>query len=122
MLVAKWIEKQRHFSPGTLLHGFQGSFFRTLRAAKAQGIRTVLEITLPPCMWEIVSAERRRLGLSPGRTAPPPIEIRELHETEYVVAQSLFSIRCLEKLGIEPGRIMHVPLGVDTERYRPQPT
>jgi glycosyltransferase involved in cell wall biosynthesis len=79
----------------------------------------VLEITLPPSTNPIVAAEHRKLGLDPVPGEPLQSFLVALERAQYVVAQSRFSALSAMEYGVEPGRILQVPLGVDVDRFRP---
>jgi glycosyltransferase involved in cell wall biosynthesis len=119
-LAARWLK--RHVAAGTtgVFHGFQESCFRSLAAAKAQGLTTLLESTLPPSTLPLVAAEYRRLDVPwPGATEPSAELLAELPRADFHVAQSAFAERSLIEYGVEPGRIFRMPLGVDISRFRP---
>src|SRR5262249_13593378 len=118
-LAAGWIRAPVRAGPGGIFHGFQEAARLSLRAAERQGLLSLLEVTLPPTTNAILAAERRRLGLAPGPSSASPAFRTELSRCHYVVAQSLFSARSVMECGIEPGRIFVMPLGVDTDRFRP---
>ncbi|HEX6102236.1 MAG TPA: glycosyltransferase family 4 protein [Alphaproteobacteria bacterium] len=118
-LAALWLAT--HVARGTrgIFHGFQESCASSLAAARRSGLATILEITLPPSTNAIVAAEHRRIGIPPEPAEPSPAFLEELGRTDYVVAQSRFSAHSAIAFGVEPGRVFQVPLGVDTERFRP---
>jgi len=104
----------------TVLHCFQGSSNRTLGVARRRGLRSILEITLPPSVHRILARERERLGMAPGRKEPWPEDLGEIRQADYLVAQSRFTVDYLvHELGIEPGRVILRPFGVDTELFHP---
>lgn len=118
-LVARAI-RRGDFGRGGIFHGFQNSCRRSLIAAREQGWTTLLEITLPPCYFRIVSEERVRLGLKPTPVQVPERQLREIEVADYTVHQSYFSMRCLESLGAKPNRMIHLPMGGDMRRFFPR--
>ena len=118
-LAAQWIALRVPAETRGVFHGFQESCSASLSAAARRGLATVLEITLPPSTNPIVAAEHRKLGLPAVPDAPSPPFLTELKRAQYVVAQSRFSALSAMEYGIEPGRILQIPLGVDVERFRP---
>ena len=118
-MVSRWLRGFDPPSPNAILHGFQGSCLHSLRSARARNFSTVVEITLPPCQWEIMGAERQRLGLKPGRVTPPLNELAEIREADYVISQSYFSIECAKRLGVDEKRMIHLPMGGDVTRFTP---
>src|SRR5439155_24740609 len=90
-------------------------------AAERRGLSTVLEITLPPSTNRLVATEHRRLGLDAVPGEPSRAFLEELKQSQYVIAQSRFSALSAIEYGVRAGRIFQVPLGVDTERFRPAP-
>jgi glycosyltransferase involved in cell wall biosynthesis len=120
-LASLWLT--RHVPRGTrgVFHGFQESCASSLLTAQRRGLSTVLEITLPPSTNPIVAREQRRLGIEAAAAEPSPAFLQELKRTQYVVAQSRFSAASAMEYGVPAGRIFQVPLGVDTDRFRPAP-
>ncbi len=119
LMASRWIGNLASGPENVIVHGFQGSCLRSLRAARRRGFLTALEITLPPCQWKIVGEERQRLGLKPGKMEAPAREIAEIREADYVISQSYFSMDCARQLGVEANRMIHLPMGGDVHRFQP---
>ena len=119
ILVARAI-RRGDFGDGGIFHGFQGSCLQSLTAARERGWTTLLEITLPPCCFQIVNEERVRLGLKPSTVQVPKRQLLEIEAADYTVHQSHFSMRCAESLGAKRNRMIHLPLGGDMRRFSPR--
>lgn len=120
-LAALWLNRHVPRGQRGIFHGFQESCAASLVAAERRGLTTVLEITLPPSTNPIVAAEHRRLGIAAVPAEPSPPFLEELRRAHYVIAQSRFSVLSAIQYGVAPGRIFQMPLGVDTDRFRPAP-
>lgn len=119
-LAARWMNRHVAFGTTGVFHGFQESCFRGLAAARTRGLTALLESTLPPSTLPLVTAEYRRLDLPwPGATQPSAELLAELPRADFHIAQSAFAERSLINYGVEPGRIIRMPLGVDISRFRP---
>lgn len=122
-LASQWIERLVPPSKPTLLHCFDGSAKRTLRAAKKRGITTMYEITIPAIAGSLVAEERSRLGFSENsyRLWQSWVEhlIEEYWAADYVIAQSTLTVDYLLRLGIAAKRVVLLPLGVDVNRFHP---
>jgi glycosyltransferase involved in cell wall biosynthesis len=113
-LASRWISRRRnlHESSPTVLHCFQGSCHRTLRAGSIQrNVVRLLEVTAPP-----VSPIPEFPGYGAAQAAALAGEVRE---AEFILVQSEYSARATEALGVNPDRIIRCHLGVDTDYYRP---
>lgn len=121
-LASRWIKYAFKPEGPTILHCFQDTFGHTIRAARRKGMITLMEITLPPSTPGIVAAEYERLGLPPGKTLPPPEFFVSSREVDYLIAQSRFSVESLLEYGVPPHKIILQPMGVDTEKFYPNPT
>jgi glycosyltransferase involved in cell wall biosynthesis len=116
-LASRWISRAPATSGATILHCFQGSCLRALRAAKPKRMLRLLEVTLPP-LTDPASLERWQLD---SHDFPDPAALRaELAETDFVLAQSEYSVQALLDLGVPQGRILRLHLGVDTGHFRPR--
>jgi alpha-maltose-1-phosphate synthase len=104
-LASRWIRKYVQNNTPTVLHTFQGTCRRTLRAAKNKRIIRLLEVTLPP-LDRSGSASRKFLA--------------ELSEADFVLAQSEFSVKSLLELGARPEQIIRCHLGVDAFKFHPR--
>ena len=122
-LASKWIQNYRKPDAPIILHCFDTSSSRTILAARKKGIITALEVTYPPSTYSIVSNEYRRLGLPVEKkdSSPPPKLLIEMREADYLIAQSWFSIDSFIEYGVPKGKIILLPLGVDTTKFTPSP-
>lgn len=119
-LLARAIRRGDFGSEKRIFHGFQNSCLHSMLAAKERGWTTLLEITLPPCMFRIVHEERLRLGLKSSTPDVPKRQLREIETADYTIHQSHFSMRCVESLGGKRDRMIHLPLGGDMRRFSPR--
>ena len=102
----------------------------TLRAARGLGVPSILS----QCTGHLADAlaiYREELALNPdfadtlATDTPPEVVERcaaEAREADRVLAPSAYVRATLERHGVEPGRIVDLPYGVDTERFRPPAT
>ena len=120
-LVSAWLRRHAARGEWTIFHGYIGRCLSSLAAAKRCGMKALVEVTLPPTSLRFVAAEEEREGIRPGAwlDADEKAQLAELREADYVVAQNSYSVSELRRLGIPPGRIFLVPLGIDLERFRP---
>ncbi|MEO6788846.1 MAG: glycosyltransferase family 4 protein, partial [Chthoniobacteraceae bacterium] len=58
--------------------------------------------------------------MKPTPAEVPKRQLREIEVADYTVHQSHFSMRCLESLGANPNRMIHLPLGGDMRRFSPR--
>jgi glycosyltransferase involved in cell wall biosynthesis len=116
-LASWWLRSRTRPAIPTVLHCFQDSALETLRTGKSKGMRTVLEITLPPLLDPrlLDVDERERSGL------PDSTRLRaEIGAADYVLVQSEFSAGVAVALGADPRRLVRQHLGVDTRKYFPR--
>jgi glycosyltransferase involved in cell wall biosynthesis len=111
-LASRWILRYRRNGSPVILHCFQQSCVRTLRAARNKAMTRLLEITLPPppAVPEF------------GDYAAREMEIlrQELRDADFALAQSEYTVRALEAVSFPPERIFRCHLGVDIEYFRPR--
>jgi glycosyltransferase involved in cell wall biosynthesis len=113
-LASRWVSRLPEDGGSTVLHCFQDSCLRTLRAARPRRMIRLLEVTLPP----LITPERWQIGRH--ELADAERLRKEAGESDFVLAQSEFSVRSLVALGVPAGRIVRLHLGVDTEYFRPR--
>jgi hypothetical protein len=119
-LAVRWLARHVEAESRGIFHGFQESCARSLSFARGRGLTAMLESTLPPSTMPLVAAEYRRLGVAwPGPSQPSVELLAELPRADFHIAQSAFAERSLIEHGVEPGRILRMPLGVDAARFRP---
>lgn len=120
-LVSRWLRRHAARGEWTIFHGYIGRCLSSLAAAKGRGMKALVEVTLPPTSLRFVAAEEEREGIRPSTwiDADEKAQLAELREADYVVAQNSYSVSELRRLGVPPGRIFLVPLGIDLERFRP---
>ncbi len=119
-LVARAIRRGDFGDKPRIFHGFQGSCLHSLIEAKKRGWPTLLEMTLPPCVFRIMHEERLRLGLKSSSGEIPKRQLQEIAVADYTVHQSHFSVRCVESLGAKRERMIHLPMGGDMRRFSPR--
>ena len=116
-MASRWISQAPVNASATIVHCFQGASLRALRAARQKGMLRLLEVTLPPltdpadlARWEVDRDE-----------FPDVPELKtELIESDFVLAQSEYSVRVLLDLGVPEARVVRLHLGVDTAHFRPR--
>ena len=111
-LASRWVGRYRQNGSPAILHCFQQSCVRTLRAGRDKSMIRLLEVTLPPP------------PAVPEFGDHPEQEMRilkdELRDADFVIAQSEYSVRAVQAAGIAPNRIFRCHLGVDTSYFRPR--
>ena len=111
-LASRWILRYRGNGSPAILHCFQQSCVRTMRAARNKAMTRLLEITLPPppAMPEFSEYAAREME----------ILREELRDADFALAQSEYTVRALEAVSFPSERIFRCHLGVDTDYYRPR--
>jgi glycosyltransferase involved in cell wall biosynthesis len=117
-LASLWMRLHRSRPGVTIVHGFQESCRRTLRASRHANVIRILEITAPPLLPEC--ARYNDWQVDAGNFADVPAMKRELAEADFVLVQSEFSARAMIALGIPTARILRQHLGVDTREFFPR--
>jgi starch synthase len=90
-----------------VVHAFEGTALATFRAAKDAGIQTVLDVP---------SAHERYMAIE--GTVPQPRIAQERLLADVLLAPSDYVVSCLVEAGIPSSRIVKVPYGADTGRFR----
>ena len=113
-LASQWLLRNIREDDKAVLHVFQGSCQRTLKAAsRLHNVVRVMEVTLPPAPGApdtCAEGDDNVVGLR-----------AEANEADFVLVQSEYSARCVTRLGVEPSRIIRCHLGVDTDYFSPRP-
>jgi len=120
-LAGAWVRYRDWGSVAPIVHCFQGSALRTLESAKKKGAARILEVTLPPVPpdeFEELAEEDNSVFKESQRRSAERLR-RELNQAQWAVAQSPYSVRSITALGFPQDRILCVPLGVDTQLFKP---
>lgn len=105
-----------------LFHGWGGFSLRSFKQARACGAVTVVEwaSSYPRHHARILQEEHRRWGL---RSNLPERNLRRVEEefasSDYVLIPSDFVRRTFIDHGFPEERLIQIPFGVDTDRFRP---
>ena len=106
-----------------IVHCFEGSALRTLRAAKRRGAVTVLDVpSVHELYWSIMI---ERAVVNGSRVPRPRLTQRqnwidgERMEADFILAPSRFVIKHLRHAGVPQSKILLLPYGVDAEKFRP---
>lgn len=102
--------------PGVrLVHAFEGAALATFQAARHLGLPTLLDV--PAALEPTIVA----LTAEAAPTAHFPVaRVRaERALATYLLAPSPIVVECLRRAGVPADRIVHLPYGVDTDRFRP---
>ena len=113
-----------------LFHGWSGSSLRSLRYCRGEGITSFMENPAPHVRHgeEIISAEYDALGirwkktpeLFPGFFGFSPGDQQEEYDTAgYLILESEFTRDTFLAQGFPAGKLVLLPRGVDTVRFRP---
>ncbi len=113
----------RMVSSCDLFFGWQHHSLHSMRKAKRLGAKTLLEN--PPAHIEeynaILEREIKKLGLR-RRGIPGAIikkTLKEYNEADFVIVQSSFAAESFLKRSFPAEKLVVVPAGADTERFRP---
>lgn len=109
--------------PNRVLHGWASHCRETLRAAKAEGIKTFLESACPHPVFKtkLLSEEAERMGV-PYKESPRWIDTvnAECELADRIVVPSTYSYDSFVQLGYARSKLVRVPLGVNVEEIRPR--
>ena len=98
------------------VHANEGAARDTFRVAKELGLVRVLDVANA---YEYVERHRAIVGEEPLPTSLGARIREERRLADYVLAPSNFVIKCLIENGVSAEKILKVPYGVDTDRFRP---
>jgi len=116
-LASRWVSRQPNHRI-TILHAFQGSCLRTLRAARAKRMFRLLEITLPPLLANKAQLDHWQVS---AHDFPDATRTKaEIEEADFVLAQSQFSVEMILQLGVRRERILRIHTPVDANYFRPR--
>lgn len=121
----RYMTKELSKRTANVFWGFQGSCLDSLKQARSAGMTTICELST----GHVVEATRllgEEARLHPewadsfdNLTFPEWYEDRlkqEPHEADYVIAASKFTQKTLEDSGVNPAKIINMPLGFDLEQ------
>ena len=111
-LASRWIRRYKRNGSPAILHCFQSSCVRTLRAARHKAMVRLLEVTLPPPPAVPEFGDSAEQDMQALRD--------EVRDADFLLAQSEYSVRTLQAVGVKPERIFRCHLGVDTAYFRPR--
>jgi len=113
-LASKWIARRRRVYEGspTVLHCFQQSCHATLREARYDRMVRLLEVTLPPPPALPNLGDAGEKGIFDLR--------EEVRYADFVLVQSEYSAKAVERLGVAASQIIRYHLGVDVDYFRPR--
>lgn len=111
--IARWLPS---LEPGpAVVHVWEGGGLETLRAARAIGAATVLDVAgAHERVLEVLQDE----GV-PLRNPDTALIVSERELADVLLAPSAFVAECLIEHGVPEGRIVRMPFGVDAERFAP---
>ena len=104
----------------SIFYGFLGSALSSIRYAKKIGMKTILDVPIVLNADRIISIERHRLGLPTKFPELNPRLLKEVLETDYIIAPSDAVAESIKVLGVLPERILLVPFGVDVKQFSPE--
>lgn len=111
------------FRAGDIFHVWNGHGLYSLREAKKKGARIVVEraSTHPLTFERVMSEEYRKRGmkflqmLSLNRNRL----LQEFKEADFITVPSDFSYKSMIENGVEERKLIKIPFGTDTSRFRP---
>jgi glycosyltransferase involved in cell wall biosynthesis len=111
--IARWL-RSLDPRPG-VVHVWEGGGLATLRAARAIGAATVLDVgSAHERFWEVVEAE----GVSLENVVTAAV-VAERELADVLVVPSEYVAECLVEHDVPRERIVRIPFGVDAERFAP---
>ena len=117
------LASERLDAKADIVVGWSGFSRAVLRRAKEQGAVTVLErhSCHMAMQQELLTREYALHGLKFEATHPRLVEkeLQEYKEADFICVPSLFVKRSFEQRGLNPKKLLHVPLGVDLSQFRP---
>jgi glycosyltransferase involved in cell wall biosynthesis len=114
----------RRIEPADLVVAWSGMALHTLRRARSQGARTVVERGSAHIAYQcdIIDDELRRWGIDGAPTADPWMlekELREYEEADAIGIASDFVRRSFVAKGVPESKLIQVPYGVDLRAFSP---
>jgi glycosyltransferase involved in cell wall biosynthesis len=107
----------------TVFHGWNTQALRSIRAAKKQGAKVILECgsTYTPYKEDLLTSEYRAFGAEFPVMEPKRREsaLAEFDEADYIFVPSEFARKTFIDAGFDPGRVFVVPRAVDMSRFSP---
>ena len=123
----RWVARRLPDSPSRVFVGAETCAEHSFRAAKRQGMRTVLDCgqVHPAFLWNVLAAAASDLGLP----APPAIDIPRMEarkQAEFELADVLLVFSEVERRsflehGFAPERLIEIPLWADPALWYPPP-
>ncbi|SRR5579883_210518 len=115
-----------HIPNSDLFVGWAGQSLFQLREAKARGAKTIIErgSTHIAEQFRLIEEERKKFGVaSPVRSRWERLieekQIKEYHETDYIMVPSEFARQSFLARGFAPDKILQVRYGVDLSLFSP---
>ncbi len=106
-----------------IFHGWNGQCLSSLKEAKKRGAVTVVERSSSHILtqMELIKEEYETYGIKLEPELNVVIErcLREYEVADYISLPSRFVYDSFLKRGFDRKRLILIPLGVDTEKYRP---
>jgi glycosyltransferase involved in cell wall biosynthesis len=115
-----WVASQ--LSNAHIFHGWNNMCLQSLRRAKVQGMRTVVERASahPATHMRLLREEYARWNVplrlptwNYGRA------LREFAEADYITVPSAFARESMLAEGVPEGKLIEIPFGVDLQRFSP---
>lgn len=108
-----------------VLVGWAAFSMRSLRVARAAGVRTILErgSTHVETQWALLAEEHQRWHCEalPMERRMLARQLQEYEEADYICVPSGFALRSFLDHGIPLERLLHVPYGVGIGQFSPGP-
>lgn len=106
-----------------IFHGWNGHALFSMRKAKGLGARTFIERASSHILKsnELVGEEYKKFGVPSEPIAGRMIKrcLREYAECDYVLVPSEFALNSFLEQGFDKEKLVEIPFGVDTERFKP---
>lgn len=109
---------------GDVVLAVSNSALRTIRAARASGMVSVLDLPSSHTLRQskLVVREMEKAGIARPRYVHPRVisrAIKEYEEADWLLAPSSFVANGMVAEGLPPEKIATIPYGVDTRIFRP---
>lgn len=112
-----------NFGRGDFFHVWNGHGLYSLRVAKRKGARVVVErASSHPLTFERIMGEEYQKYSLRFKSLLPVNRIRllrELDETDFITVPSDFAYQSMLENGVLPEKLVKIPFGVDTGKFRP---
>ncbi|MDP9171204.1 MAG: glycosyltransferase family 4 protein, partial [Acidobacteriota bacterium] len=120
----RWAAREIHRNVYDLVHGFSGVAEESIRARGKGTLHFIVRGSAHIRVQDrLLAEEAARCGVSIERPSPWMIdrEEREYRICDRIVVLSSFALKSFVREGVDPAKLICIPLGVDVKRFRSTP-